>query len=1073
MKEPTVDSKKSPVIKPDKDLESKKENKENLPAQNNTEAAKTKKDYALEEKEAQENIKKGIEADLFKKEELRQNELIIEKLKTIGLNDSDLKNDPNWGELSFGEKLLAIEQLSQDTLSNIKEIGEKKFQEKNKINPTWNPIKWKPYSGLIKKIGKNITKSVWISKEEKDVLKDFENGTLKPSANSIKQIIERTKDMGLNVTEKDGKASIEFIPVNKKMSEDQRIIIENYNKAANDFAKMPDSWRNEKAAKGKDGGVIKNKNYENFKKIESQYENAKLDLLSIKKESYVEKGSSEKIAELKAMNSLVGYDKQVAILQFINTNPDVLKELNKIKNEKSWGRLINNENLWRGGYMAIGAGARAITVSTFGAIAAPVVAIIIGGARARRKAEQKINKAFDEGRSIETSKERREKNKKGLFDDKDATRGLASQLLTGQNINTKEVGAFIDADSQIQRLDNLIEKIEKTKDRKEKMLLKDQLFARINYIEDKHEAGLINYGTKNKIGANYELLKKMSFARVQLGTFNFIENKNVVKNTQRRETLLTKIIDNNNLEFNKNQSDYKLSETIRGAVIAGGFSHLAWRIKDLFANFAEEDGVVLGELDNYAKYKNIDLEKLKELENLHPERLSGLTKEIGIEHATIGAGSTNGLGAIKTISLLKKNLLEEYGDNIKDAPGDIKHIIETDAQKLAQEYGMYKPNNVNESTFDLKFIKVDTKGNVTYQKIGDDTYYEVDGTYKGKMFDSDHSGLKIKTDNIIDDKYKLPPQSDPTTIEKPTLEVESDLTPDEIEELNETHLENLNRIFPNLKDWENIKNVTPAGKLFTMEEVADQYKPLVSYVKNLKEITGLDPAPNETIPAYIKRALQEAQENGDLDKTIYPKNGIIEQVNQEAIPKQVDPKTVIPTTRPIVEEAIDQPAVEQPKVEEDTFIKPEEVEAKPVINKTPTKEIQTEPTHTEVNKDTPLSFEDKREIFNVSEDNLEKIYPNEIDRSMIWETIQNYKIGLIIGENKIKNFTEIFIKYDEKSLQDSFASLSSYINKLEKVSGLKPMLKSETIFKEESVSNYINRALEKIQRMGKMEDIKL
>jgi len=303
-----------------------------------------------------------------------------------------------------------------------------------------------------------------------------------------------------------------------------------------------------------------------------------------------------------------------------------------------------------------------------------------------------------------------------------------------------------------------------------------------------------------------------------------------------------------------------------------------------------------------------------------------------IKHVKVEVTVDNNQGGISLVHEFKEGLKIEYGNDLQGAPASVKHALSVSDEEFAKEIGVYKPGEINESVNLFKGDKIISDENGSFKFSSIKTNKDVilqNGTetrpsaiYEGRMFDSDHSGLKIKTeDNIVDDQYKVPPQSDPTTIEKPESGVGTDLTQDKIEKLNQTHLENLNRIFPNLKDWENIKNVTPAEKLFTMETVADQYKPLVSYVKNLKEITGLDPTPNETIPEYIKRALKEAQENSDLDKTIYPKRGIIEQVNQEVIPNQVDPKAVIPT------------------IEENTFIKPKEVGAEDILTK---EQISTE-----------------------------------------------------------------------------------------------------------------------------------
>lgn len=993
------------------------------------------------------NLEDNIEKSIQKKEEEKQNNIIAKKLKTIGLNDDDFK-DTAWKNFSKAEKLLILEQVTQDTLSRVKEIGEKRFEEKNKIERSWNPLKWR--ASAITKTWHKIGKSFWISEEEKDVIKEVEQGKMKPDRKTLVALIERQSELGLSVVEKDGKAFIEFSESGKELSKEQKTIIDNFNRVANNFSQIPDSWRNEKSAKSTDK-MFATENHKKFERSKKEYEEQKALLIESKVKQYEANGMTKTEAKEKAMLDVKDMDFKLAILQFTNTNPDAIGELNKIKNESSWGRLVNNENIWRAGYMATGYGARTAFTTTIGWMTAPITAGVIGGIRARRKANKNINKAFNEGRKEETFLERKKEGKRGLFDDKNKNTNFVTESLSGSKVNTKEVAAFIDADSQKQRIDNLISKIENAKDDKTKASLMIQLESRLHYIEQKQDQGLINYGKENPIAKNYELFKTMSEAyaiSTPLNNLNIELTKEMREDLLERNRLLSNIMENNEKNFGKKIAYYKNMEMARGAMIGAGFAVLGGIIKEYTYGNEIEENTPLGEFDKYTKFKKIDLEKLKELEKLHPERLSGLTQVANIEHANIGAVSANGQGAIATFRQLQKNLLEEYGDDLKNTPDNIKHIINTDAHKLAQEYGMYKPGEVNESSLDLKFLKVDKDGNLTYQKIGDDTYYKADGTYEGKMFDSDHSGLKIKTgDNIIDDKYKIPEQTEPIGIKQNidkeigVENLENNLTPEEITKLNETHLENLKHIFPNLKDWDNIKNVTPAEKLFTMETVADKYKPLVAYVKNLKEITGINPNQNETIPMYIKRALEEAQKNGNLDKVIYPKNELIEQFNQEKITEQItssERKIIVDHTN----------------------------------NNLPSEENPIE--ETKIDEVMPLNYKEKMNLLTVSENNIDRIYPDELSKSMIWGNIKNYKIGKIIGNDKITNWSTIFTKYDEESLKESFSQLSIYIQKLEKISGLKPTLKSENLaVNDESVSHYIDRALKKIQGMGKMDDIKL
>ena len=164
--------------------------------------------------------------------------------------------------------------------------------------------------------------------------------------------------------------------------------------------------------------------------------------------------------------------------------------------------------------MGAGYGARGATHATLGLLAAPVVSGVIGGIRARRKADNNVNSAFKEGTKEETFLERKEQGKKGIFDDKNKEQGILADVFSGQKVNTKEVAAFVDADSQKQRIDNLINKINKTENEREKASLLSQLLARIEYIESKQQQGLINFGNKNPIGKNYELFKTLSVAYV-------------------------------------------------------------------------------------------------------------------------------------------------------------------------------------------------------------------------------------------------------------------------------------------------------------------------------------------------------------------------------------------------------------------------------------------------------------------------------------------------------------------------------------------------------------------------------
>jgi hypothetical protein len=565
------------------------------------EPPKPKEDPKAKEK-AIAALRGDINETLGREERTRRDQVLEERMRRTGLGESDFIGIPEWGTLSHGEKLLVLEQISQDTLSHIKEIGEKRFQEKNKIKFSLNPKKWSASSG--KKLANNFIKSYWISKEEKEVLKDAEMGRLKPDAQTLSQLVERTADMKLNVVEQEGRPIIEFMSLDKNLSPEEQHIVTQYNAIANEFARMPDAWKNKKAARSTDGFMAKN--HAHYEEVKSRYEQARLALVDIKA-TQQGRHESQEMAKEKAMLEMKDIDFQIAMLQFTNTNPDAVAELKKIETQSSIGRLVNKETIWRGLYMGAGYATRSITASTLGLMSGPLVASIIGGTRARMKASGKINEAFHEGRTIETFQERKEAGKEGLFDDKNAgKKGLATNIMPGKTgVNAKEVAAFVDADSQVHRLSSLMDKLETTTNQKERSEILSALTARIQYVEKKHEEGLINYGTKNAVGLNYELLKIMSEAQVKAreyeiapdGLINLakITNPTIIDNLDpqfldtiqdghsndvRRRELLEYVTNLNKGIMESNQSYFKNTETARGALVGAGFSLLGWKIRD-------------------------------------------------------------------------------------------------------------------------------------------------------------------------------------------------------------------------------------------------------------------------------------------------------------------------------------------------------------------------------------------------------------------------------------------------------------------------------------------------------------
>lgn len=725
-------------------IESETKNENNLLAKKNLAAEKEASNLAIAEQEnaVKQDIKKTFEEEQKKKD----NAEINIKLKSIGLSEDHFKDNLDWQDFSKAEKLLIIEQASQNTLSHVRELGEKRFAEENTIQRSWNPSKWK--WSVVRKTWNNLGKSYWISKAEKDVLREVEQGKIKPDEKVLNTLIERQSDLGLEVIEKDGRAFIEFAKGNENLSKEQKIIMDRYNQTANNFAQLPDSWKNERSAKSTDKMFSGEKNHEKYEGVKAEYEKEKAILIKDLVNQYEASGMSKTEAKEKVMLDIKDKDYVISMLQFTNTNPDAFEELEKIRTESSWGRLVNNENIWRAGYMAAGYTSRKVFMGTVGWLTAPITAGVIGGIRGRRKANENIDKTFNEGRKEETFLERREAGKKGLFDNKNEGQGAWSYVLQGEKVNTKEVAAFIDADSQKQRIDNLVNKIDNAKNDSEKASLMVQLEARLHYIELKQSQGLVNYGKENPTAVNYELFKTMSEAYVASTTIDNLGiplTREMNEDLRERDALLASVMARNEAAFGEKIASHKNAEMLRGAVVGAGFATLGGLIREwMHGNHIQTVIAPAGATSHGVDA--ISGPDLKHIEHI-------------VEHAKVEAVADHGQGAISTLRELQHNLKTEYPD-LSKAPESVKHILNTDAHKLAQEYGMYKPGNDAESAF-LKSgdkFTVDETGNVKFGNnlLEKGNEIKVDHAYEGKMFDSDHSGE-------VHESLKIPEQVDPVT----------------------------------------------------------------------------------------------------------------------------------------------------------------------------------------------------------------------------------------------------------------------------------------------------------------------
>lgn len=300
-----------------------------------------------------------------------------------------------------------------------------------------------------------------------------------------------------------------------------------------------------------------------------------------------------------------------------------------------------------------------------------------------------------------------------------------------------------------------------------------------------------------------------------------------------------------------------------------------------------------------------------------------------IKHLEVEATADHGQGAISTLRELQKNLNIEYGDNLDNAPVSVKHILETDPPKLAEELGMYKPGEDAESLLikSGSSFKVDSSGTLNYHDVDTNsdvtlikgTELKAHSSYEGRMVDTDHSGVQTEinrsgNENIIDNPnfnegVKTPQvapeiidlnSTNENTIGAPNIkEIDSsqvepkviDLNKTDLktnanevsanllstEELNESKVNYLRNLFPTeklMRNWSYINRNVSAERLIELsnnEQISAAYEPLSHHIKNLQDLSGLNPyqatnsQPAESISHFMNRAYGEINELGKIE----------------------------------------------------------------------------------------------------------------------------------------------------------------------------------------------------------------
>ncbi len=478
------------------------------------EVIETKKDKYTTTQEAEPKDDKEVEIP----KEIR--EASVEGgLEKFNISLEDMKIVRGFNELSESQKFLVLENLKQITLGRTQDASRADYHE-----DLFNV-------GFLSRIWKGITKQYQIAKKEKEELSEIKAGGIEMHKDVLQQLVNGIEIFNTEVEMNEkGELEIQYASGLEHVHES---VVKKFNKVATKFSKTPHEWSYKNTASSKD--------IEKWSKVKEDYEKARGELME---NMLHDENAEEKIFEI---------DRNVQFNQFLNTNPEVEKELENISDKGLWRKVLKNTLTEKGIYTGAGFITRTVTASLLGAIAVPVVAGLVGGFMARKRGKESLV-------------EREKLERKGTKDESKEThdfvdaKNLSKRL---KNFNSYLIKHnFFNEDEQS---DEDREKIEKTL---------NSLKERVNYTLEKIDGGLVNFGEENKrIVNHYELMHNLAHANILINSREIIGNKEVAER-------LEKFLGRKHKRITEEQAIYLKKQMYKGFAVGMTFATLGRAVRE-------------------------------------------------------------------------------------------------------------------------------------------------------------------------------------------------------------------------------------------------------------------------------------------------------------------------------------------------------------------------------------------------------------------------------------------------------------------------------------------------------------
>ncbi len=464
---------------------------------------------------------------------------VREKFATMRLSAEYLQSIEGFADLSEGQQLLVFENLQQLTVGRIQEEAERKTDQERQE------------SGLWGRLWKSVSKRYQIAKAEKQTAAMMMRGGKSVHGEVLTQLVRGMREKGPEVElGKDGKTlEIQFASgLDASLPEPQ--VAKQFNSVANAFARIPYEWSLGTAA------PHERKQYESAK--------AKYDISRKRLFDALQERSSGKVDSLFSMNDI---DRQVQMMQFVQNNPELEKQLEHFKDEDAWKSILLSVATERGLYAGAGYLGKTLLVGGLGWAVAPVVSSVMGGFLAEKRAQEELRKR-----------------------EKEARKGIKDESREAKNFNS--------AESLSQKLELLIKRVEEG-DESAQEKAAHSLKTRIEYTRTKIEKGLVDFGGshKERLWHQYDLLQRVSRAEAVVAFYASEKNTGLEKRDEKVKERLERLLGALEEDISAKEKSYVRKQVLKGAAIAAGFALCGAALRAASELAAERLAISPGEVE--------------------------------------------------------------------------------------------------------------------------------------------------------------------------------------------------------------------------------------------------------------------------------------------------------------------------------------------------------------------------------------------------------------------------------------------------------------------------------------------